>query len=58
MTPDLCEICSAYPCLCEISDADYEYGEPECCGSCGKPFEEFSDLGCGKCDVRHPEFIE
>ena len=26
------------------------------CDHCGKPFDEFGDLGCGHCDRRHPEF--
>ena len=30
--------------------------QPDSCLNCGKPFEEFGDLGCEKCDTRHPEF--
>ncbi len=30
--------------------------EPECCPYCGKPYEDFSDLGCGRCDRRSPEW--
>ena len=33
-----------------------EEGEPECCPHCGKPLEDFSDLGCEYCDRRHPGF--
>ncbi len=35
------------------SDRDYE---PEVCPHCGKEYEDFSDLGCGHCDRRHPEW--
>lgn len=28
----------------------------ECCHFCGKPLDEFGDLGCAHCDRRHPEF--
>jgi hypothetical protein len=34
-------------------DDDYE---PECCPFCGKEYEDFSDLGCGHCDRRHPDW--
>jgi len=31
--------------------------EPEpVCDHCGKPLEDFSDLGCEYCDARHPYF--
>lgn len=35
------------------SERDYE---PECCQHCGKEFEDFSYIGCGRCDRRHPEW--
>ena len=31
--------------------------ESETCSHCGKPYEDFSDLGCEYCDRRHPEFF-
>jgi len=34
---------------------DLENEEP-CCEYCGKPFEDFSDLGCERCDRRHPDY--
>jgi hypothetical protein len=40
---------------CEMNQDEDEDGEP-CCGHCGKPFEEFSDLGCGYCDRRSPDW--
>jgi hypothetical protein len=40
-----------------------EYGDPvgydepeESCPNCGKVLEDFSDLGCGQCDQRSPEW--
>jgi hypothetical protein len=38
----------------EASLEDFE-GE-DFCSHCGKEFTDFSDLGCGHCDRRHPEF--
>jgi hypothetical protein len=29
---------------------------PATCKHCGKEYEDFSDLGCGHCDRRHPEY--
>lgn len=29
---------------------------PQICEHCGKELEDFSDLGCEYCDVRHPHF--
>lgn len=40
----------------ELDDDYWMEFEPECCGRCGKEFEDFSDLGCGYCDSRHPEW--
>lgn len=49
---------------CQEVMSDYNYsfidefdalGE-ECCDYCGKPYEEFGDLGCGRCDRRHPDW--
>jgi hypothetical protein len=44
-----------------IDALEYYPGEPddeaeECCSSCGKPYEDFSDMGCGRCDQRHPDW--
>lgn len=57
---DLCNACfdtlgCAYPDNLEVFYYD-EY-EPDCCPFCGKDYEDFSDLGCGHCDRRHPGFI-
>lgn len=30
--------------------------EPPCCPHCGKDIYDFSDLGCGHCDRRSPEW--
>jgi hypothetical protein len=53
---DLCEACHDYPCSCDLDDLDLPEEGPECCEYCGKPFEDFSDLGCGYCDLRSPEW--
>lgn len=52
-----CPGCVAVACLeASIEDlADDELNEPVC-GHCGKAFYDFSDLGCGYCDRRSPEF--
>ena len=34
---------------------DDEEDEPTC-SHCGKPFYDFSDIGCGYCDQRSPEW--
>ena len=31
-------------------------GSEACCPRCGKPYEDFSDLGCGYCDSRSAEW--
>lgn len=41
--------------LDEDSCCGLEDDEP-CCQYCGKPFEDFSDLGCERCDRRHPDY--
>jgi len=33
-----------------------EERELETCHFCGKELEDFSDLGCERCDRRHPGF--
>ena len=46
------------------SDRDYydqsgfldDEEEIECCPNCGKEYEDFSDMGCEKCDRRHPDY--
>ena len=30
--------------------------EDECCPFCGKEYEDFSDMGCGFCDRRSPDW--
>lgn len=37
-------------------DLERDDVESERCPHCGKPFEEFGDLGCEYCDRRHPGF--
>lgn len=44
-----CDGCCAVACT-------FEGPEEECCDHCGKPLYDFSDLGCGYCDARHPLF--
>jgi hypothetical protein len=40
----------------EVPDPDDDPDIDECCSYCGKPFQEFGDLGCEYCDRRHPAF--
>lgn len=40
----------------EQADWDREDDEPDVCPFCGKEYEEFSDMGCGHCDQRSPEW--
>jgi rubrerythrin len=54
----LCNECfEKLDCIVEDSDDffadDYE---PEICPHCGKELEDFSELGCGQCDRRHPSW--
>lgn len=44
-----CAGCNAAGCACDEQDDG-------CCHHCGKHYEDFSDLGCGYCDQRHPGF--
>jgi hypothetical protein len=37
---------------CFPEGAPEDYDSDEVCHACGKPFEDFSDLGCEFCDVR------
>lgn len=39
----------------DFEDPDDEEEEP-ICSHCGKPLYDFSDLGCGRCDRRSPEW--
>jgi hypothetical protein len=54
-----CSQCLGCDCVCNIPEEldkwidDYE---PECCPHCGKEYEDFSDIGCGACDQRSPEW--
>ena len=41
---------------CEMTEADYDDEEEHCCVHCGKPFEDFSDIGCRYCDRRSPDY--
>jgi hypothetical protein len=47
---DGCPACDAYAAMM-LGDEE----EP-CCRHCGKPLYDFSDLGCGRCDRRSPEW--
>lgn len=51
----LCAACHDYPCACDDDDI---LTSPDCCQHCGKPFEEFGDIGCGYCDRRSPDWGE
>jgi rubrerythrin len=47
---------------CTVDDAKVGYSElddleSESCPHCGKAYEDFSDLGCGFCDRRSPDFL-
>jgi hypothetical protein len=44
-----------YDLWCELN-IDGDGDGSECCRHCGKEFEDFSDMGCGYCDSRHPEW--
>lgn len=35
---------------------DYEPDESDFCPHCGKEYEDFSDMGCGYCDRRSPDW--
>ncbi len=37
-------------------DCYLEDDEEQRCPHCGKPYEDFSDVGCGFCDQRSPEW--
>lgn len=40
---------------CEALSGDCDEPEP-CCEHCGKPLGDFSDIGCGRCDRRSPDW--
>ncbi len=41
----------------EASIEEHEYARSDdFCSHCGKAFDDFSDLGCGYCDRRSPEW--
>lgn len=48
-----CHGCIAYSCACAELDGP---NEDDYCPHCGKEFEDFSDLGCGRCDQRSSEW--
>lgn len=50
------ECCDAELECCEAYSAAVGQQEEPRCEHCGKAFEDCSDLGCGHCDARHPEF--
>ncbi len=33
-----------------------EYMDRAMCPECGKEYEDFSDIGCGRCDQRSPDW--
>lgn len=45
----------AGPCP-EHLHCDDDGPEPDTCPHCGKEYEDFSDLGCERCDQRHPGY--
>lgn len=47
-----CDGCCAVACCDSFDEADIE----TTCDHCGKDIYDFSDLGCGYCDARHPGF--
>jgi len=49
-----CDGCCAVAVACEYSGFPDE--DIATCPHCGKEYEDFSDLGCGHCDARHPDF--
>jgi hypothetical protein len=45
-----------YDLWCELNlETEDDEAEPRC-RHCGKPYEEFSDLGCGYCDQRSSDW--
>lgn len=49
--PYYCDACE------DFVDYLLEDDEPdECCPYCGKAYEDFSDMGCGYCDRRSPDW--
>jgi hypothetical protein len=44
---------------CDLHSPHLDVGEHEdepCCPFCGKAYEDFSDMGCGHCDRRSPDW--
>jgi len=59
---DLCSVCncpiglgSCDGCCAVAASCEPQEDEP-ICPHCGKPIYDFSDLGCSRCDARHPAF--
>ena len=48
-----CGGCIAYSSVVAQSDPD---DGQERCQECGKDYEDFSDIGCWRCDQRSPDF--
>lgn len=46
------------PACAQVAEAQYEEDNPppEACEHCGKELEDMSDIGCGQCDQRSPEW--
>lgn len=49
-----CAGCCAVAATCEYDGFPDE--DIQRCPECGKEYEDFSDLGCARCDQRHPGF--
>jgi hypothetical protein len=63
MENDFCNVCqcpagsgSCPGCAAVASIIDDYCDTGGFCDGCGKEFEDFSDLGCEKCDQRHPGY--
>lgn len=48
--------CPGCPACEEYFDIIMGDEEEPCCPHCGKPIYDFSDIGCGRCDRRSPEW--
>lgn len=48
--------CCVLCCLDVGDEAELDDEDSECCPCCGKEYGDFSDMGCGYCDRRSPDF--